>query len=167
VLAAINGDWGKAWDGIKNIVGAIWDQIGNIISTAIGTIKSVLGGWASSVAEIFTTLVDKIVGVLLSIPGRIANLGKDILSKLIPDIPGSGLIEKAIGAIPGFAAGGIVRGPIGRPQLAVVHGGETITPPGRQPAATTYHIENHFHQANPSVNDIGAELAWQLRVNGR
>ena len=29
-----------------------------------------------------------------------------------------------------FAGGGVVPGPIGAPQLAVVHGGETITPPG-------------------------------------
>jgi hypothetical protein len=32
--------------------------------------------------------------------------------------------------IPGFASGGVVPGPIGAPMLAVVHGGETITPPG-------------------------------------
>lgn len=30
--------------------------------------------------------------------------------------------------IPGFAAGGVVPGPVGRPQLAVVHGGETVVP---------------------------------------
>lgn len=32
--------------------------------------------------------------------------------------------------LPAYAAGGVVPGPIGAPQLAVVHGGETITPPG-------------------------------------
>ena len=33
------------------------------------------------------------------------------------------------GAIRGFATGGIVPGPLGAPQLAMVHGGETIIPP--------------------------------------
>ncbi len=32
--------------------------------------------------------------------------------------------------IPGYASGGIVAGPIGMPRLAVVHGGETVTPAG-------------------------------------
>ena len=31
----------------------------------------------------------------------------------------------------GYQFGGTVPGPIGRPQLAVVHGGETVTPPGK------------------------------------
>ena len=34
--------------------------------------------------------------------------------------------------IPGFASGGIVPGPIGQPQLAVVHGGENIQTPEQQ-----------------------------------
>lgn len=33
-------------------------------------------------------------------------------------------------SLPGFAAGGMVPGPIGAPMLAMVHGGETVTPPG-------------------------------------
>ena len=34
------------------------------------------------------------------------------------------------GRIPGFQHGGVVPGPLGFPMLAVVHGGETVTPPG-------------------------------------
>ena len=37
-----------------------------------------------------------------------------------------------IGDFLGFEQGGTVPGVIGKPQLAVVHGGETITPPGKQ-----------------------------------
>ncbi|KKK60503.1 hypothetical protein LCGC14_3023700, partial [marine sediment metagenome] len=32
---------------------------------------------------------------------------------------------------PGFQHGGVVPGPLGAPQMAMVHGGETITPPGK------------------------------------
>jgi hypothetical protein len=35
------------------------------------------------------------------------------------------------GFLLGFDQGGVVPGRIGAPRLAVVHGGETITPPGR------------------------------------
>lgn len=41
------------------------------------------------------------------------------------------------GAIPGFGGGGIVPGPIGSPQLAVVHGGEEIRTPAQQRATVT------------------------------
>lgn len=34
------------------------------------------------------------------------------------------------GLIPGFQFGGVVPGPIGAPRLAMVHGGETVVPPG-------------------------------------
>ena len=37
----------------------------------------------------------------------------------------------AVGDLLGFASGGVVPGPKGAPMLAVVHGGETITPPGQ------------------------------------
>ena len=51
--------------------------------------------------------------------------------------------------LPGFQFGGEVPGPIGRPQLAVVHGGERITPQGRSarggPGEVHIHI-NHTVQ---------------------
>lgn len=44
--------------------------------------------------------------------------------------------------IPGFALGGVVPGPIGAPTLAVVHGGETITPPGQAGDGVTIVLNN-------------------------
>jgi tape measure domain-containing protein len=43
-------------------------------------------------------------------------------------------------SVSGYEKGGVVPGPVGAPQLAVVHGGETITPPGQGSI-----IENHTH----------------------
>jgi tape measure domain-containing protein len=34
--------------------------------------------------------------------------------------------------VPGFAMGGVVPGPVGAPMLAMVHGGEVVTPPGER-----------------------------------
>jgi phage-related protein len=50
--------------------------------------------------------------------------------KKVGDIAGGvgGAIGGVIGRIPGFASGGVVGGAIGQAQLAVVHGGERITP---------------------------------------
>jgi hypothetical protein len=42
-----------------------------------------------------------------------------------------GGLRAQVASIPGFALGGTVPGAMGAPMLAVVHGGETISPPGR------------------------------------
>ena len=63
--------------------------------------------------------------------------------------------------VPGFARGGIVPGPWGRPALAIVHGGETVTPAGRAGGVTQV--------INMTGNYIGfdrsslEELARQLK----
>jgi hypothetical protein len=50
-----------------------------------------------------------------------------------PGDAGSGIPSWGTGGpnIPSFDVGGIVPGPIGAPQLAIVHGGEEVIPPGR------------------------------------
>lgn len=57
----------------------------------------------------------------------------DMVKKIPSKIPGVGFIGDVVGGIanfklPGFATGGVVGGPRGAAQLAVVHGGETILP---------------------------------------
>ena len=167
VTALINGDWGKAWDGFKQILAGIWDQITNVFRTAVDGIKSLMGGLASTLGELFKGAADKIVDFLLSIPGRIANLGKDILSKLIPDVPGGGVLKSVLGKIPGFARGGIVPGPIGMPQLAVVHGGETVNAVGQTSAAGPLVGEMNFYGAKATPAEFSREIAWQRRFSGR
>ncbi len=54
-----------------------------------------------------------------------------LLSKLFSGGSGGGLFS-ALGGLLGFATGGIVPGPIGAPQLALVHGGERIATPEQQ-----------------------------------
>ena len=51
----------------------------------------------------------------------------------IPDLPN----------VARFAGGGIVGGPLGAPQLAVVHGGEVVTPPGLPPIQVSVYIGDH------------------------
>lgn len=53
-------------------------------------------------------------------------LAKAAASKLFSFLTGTG-----VGRVLGFAEGGVVPGPRGAAQLAVVHGGETITPAGQ------------------------------------
>jgi len=61
--------------------------------------------------------VSRAVGGLLSKIGGVVSKGRSLLSRL-----------------PGFATGGMVGGPVGKPQLAVVHGGEQVLTPAQQRA---------------------------------
>ncbi len=78
---------------------------------------------------------------LASTASQLQSLGQTMpesLKQLLINVPRieGGILDTVIkqilnGAIPGFATGGIVPGPIGRPMLALVHGGESIAPAGQ------------------------------------
>lgn len=85
-----------------------------ILITAIAAAVAVTVNWF----KLLATAVDKVVGAVSAV--RKASAG-------LAGLPGP---IGGIGKVLGFAEGGVVPGPIGAPQLAVVHGGETVTPPG-------------------------------------
>ena len=64
-----------------------------------------------------------------------------------------------MGNLLGFAEGGVVPGPIGSPQLAVVHGGETITPAGG--AATNIYIDG-INDGSGGDIDEGLRVAFEM-----
>ena len=100
VLALINGDWGKAWDGIKQILAAVWDQMKNIVSTAVALLKSVLGAGVSALQEIWRGAWDIIARALNAAWDGIYKYLSSQLDHLLGwfrDLPGN--IVGAIGGI--------------------------------------------------------------------
>ncbi len=100
-----------------------------------------------------------------------ANFFRGVAKGAASGIPGMGDALHAL-HLPGFATGGIVPGPIGEPTLAIVHGGEAITPPGKPFAggkaagvggnSPIVHIEN-FHTYNQAdINAFAELLSWRL-----
>jgi hypothetical protein len=72
--------------------------------------------------------------------------------------------------VPGFADGGVVPGPTGAPTLAVVHGGEVVTPPGQRFGGNNNNVSggatfnNTFHIYNNADLDHAMQMqAWELR----
>lgn len=61
-LALINGDWGQAWNGIKEIVGGIFGAIWDIIKGAAAIIWGAVRGLVEGVVGFFTWLWDVLVG---------------------------------------------------------------------------------------------------------
>jgi len=73
------------------------------------------------------------------------------------------LLEKGI-TPQGFGGGGIVPGPVGRPMLATVHGGEMITPPGGTNIQNYITIELDGRQIANYVIDTVGKRAREARV---
>jgi len=107
-----------------------------------GLWRGMLSGWEDILQPWLRSLPSKFLdaigdaGTWLYQKGRdlIAGFVNGMLSIPIPNpldlIPGP---LKSVGKkIPGFATGGVVPGPVGAAQLAVVHGGERVLTPGQQ-----------------------------------
>jgi TP901 family phage tail tape measure protein len=106
----------------------------NAITGAVNAATAAIGG-----------LIDgakKAVDAVASIPG--VKLGSDVV----------GNVGGAIGgAIPHFAQGGVVPGT--GPQLAVVHGGETVTPPGQSSGGQgMVEVHSHLHLDGREISEV-------------
>ena len=113
----------KNWGQIVGIVGGIWSRVNDTVR-----------GWIDAIIDFVRELPGRVLGILKDIPGMVADA--------IRDIPGLGAalkvftgISDKVGGFFGkvkkrFAQGGIVPGPLGRPLLATVHGGEMVLPVG-------------------------------------
>ena len=112
------------WKFRDQILGAfrdVWDWLRDspIFSPVIDGIQAII--------DFVRELPGRVVGILKDIPGMVADA--------IRDIPGLGAAIDVFTGIAGkvkerFDKGGIVPGPLGRPLLATVHGGEMVLPVG-------------------------------------
>jgi TP901 family phage tail tape measure protein len=116
-------------------------------------------GWAQSIGGI-KGIIGDFIGYLLgfgwnSLGGTI---GKSILNGLtgalkgaVSGIPGASGVMKDL-HIPGFATGGVVPGSTGQAVLALVHGGEVITPPGEKYGGNANNVGGGGMGVNLTVN---------------
>lgn len=81
---------------------------------------SMIGGINDALGALETGSMDEFLAKIAAIKNQ--TLGLPSGSPLGPPTGGGG------GKVESYQSGGVVRGPLGRPQLAIVHGGEQITP---------------------------------------
>jgi TP901 family phage tail tape measure protein len=106
----------------------------NAITGAVNAATAAIGGLIAGAKQA--------VDAVASIPG--VKLGSDVV----------GNVGGAIGgAIPHFAQGGVVPGT--GPQLAVVHGGETVTPPGQSSGGQgMVEVHSHLHLDGREISEV-------------
>lgn len=129
---------------LKNEFNKVMIQAGTVIlPVLIEAIKLLkqgmdgLGGAAKEVSFQWNRWTDFLLQHIETIDRwieRFKTLGSTI-KNVVTGLPGAGIIRGAYqtvgefgASLLGFQSGGVVPGPLGSPQLAVVHGGERITP---------------------------------------
>jgi len=149
ILIAQN--WGK----ITGIVSDIWNGVVSAIKTAWNNVVTFVESgvnWLIDQVNKVIDLMDKIPGVNI---GNISHLGGESQTPIGPPIPTT---------IPSYDVGGMVRGAIGQPQVAVVHGGEMITPAGKGGILITGN--NFAVRKNSDIDDIANALMRKIKLQG-
>jgi hypothetical protein len=112
------------------------EKIGNVLLPIVATAMEALAAVAVPALELMSSALSvvfawlgHIADAVKAVIGWFQNLDKET-DKIRNDVGGLGRYG-GFGNVPkGYASGGVVPGPMGMAQLAVVHGGETVTPPG-------------------------------------
>ena len=118
----------RAWNWIKSN----WPLLASILLGPFGIVGALIWKFRDEIIGAFVSIKDGIIGAWQAVVDFIMdkfNMVKELPGKLLDAIPGGGLIRQATGLL-GLAEGGIVPGPLGRPLLATVHGGEMVLPVG-------------------------------------
>lgn len=168
-LDLISGNWQGAWDDMVGMVRGAWDDLSHIFDT----LKDFAGNLASMAMDLGKSIVQGILDGLGGLASALWNAFTNALNSIHIDVGPFHLSSAGMHVdmpnlhFPGFAEGGVVPGAIGAPMLAVVHGGEIVTPPGRSSAGgaqITINIGSVDSQRR--VDEVSQALYRAYRLSG-
>ena len=127
-------------EGVEQVFRLLWRAVTSVTRAGLDSVTSILTAGRDRI----TAVIGQILAPIQSIISA-AHAAADAISSIpalpsLPDIPGGGILGGITSRIPGFASGGTVPGPVGAPQLAVVHGGERILTPAQQRGGSTMNL---------------------------
>lgn len=91
------GDWKKVWEGVKQIVGGIFDTIKNIFGNIFSAIGNIMGNIWDTIKNTFTRVVDWLKGLR----GTFLDAGKGLIEQLIKGI--KNMAKKVTDTVKGIA----------------------------------------------------------------
>lgn len=128
---------GEAFNGLVTVVSAAMGVVMTVIQPVIDLIVA-LGG-----------KLDDLIGKKKQATGGFMN---SAAQNALWANASAGDMAKLPSTLQHFATGGVVRGPVGAPQLVVAHGGETVTPAGKS------HGDIYFTVNNPVPEPVSASI---------
>lgn len=138
-----------AWDGIAEYFRILWDGIKAIFKAAFD--------W------IMDTIVNPIMKAISSVYNGVTGLARSVGANLSAAGAIIGENVSALGKVMGFADGGVVPGAQGDPMLAVVHGGETVTPPGKMgPGGINVYVTGNNISNQLDLDNLASQVGRQI-----
>lgn len=155
IVGVFTGDWEKAWQGICDFFGGIWDGIVGIVKGAINLVIDFINGMIAGIETALNWIVDKINSLEIVNPFT----GEDIWS---PNIP-----RFSFGRIEKLARGGIVD----KPTLSLIgEAGKEAVVPLENNTGWLDKIASKFAVMVSEMNDgssSNASFTSNLIINGR
>ena len=174
VDTAVNWLWGLV-TGSQAVSTAVTTTLSGMVSSA-GTMIASIGASLGGLGTILAGLAGIAVPIMIGTSDTVANWVHDVnvwLNNLFGQHQAGDTWQQdgqTWHQVPAYDIGGIVPGPIGSPQPAIVHGGEVISPPGQAG------VEINISFGDVSVRDdsditelsrqLGDELSWRMRGLG-
>jgi hypothetical protein len=154
----------NSWQKFAMVVGPPVMGVFNWLLNALSDMITWLGDaahWVQNLGASFGAALRPIKDVLGAIGGVMSFIGQTVGSG------GGNILSGVLGALPHFAAGGVVPGATGAATLAVVHGGEHIYPVGQAGSVggggtSVVHVHLHLDSAEIAYKMervLGASLA--------
>jgi hypothetical protein len=171
--AIFSGDWGAAWDALKNQAKAIWDGLSGLFGLALDAFWGVVQSKVQMLKDIGSTIANAIGDGLKAAWNATlggANLLPDNISFSYPDIKVLGKTVVPGGSvniplpdvnIPELAQGGIVT----RPTLALIaeRGPEAVVPLGQGMGGTFhFYYQPMYSAATPAEADAFGKAVYQV-----
>lgn len=110
VTGVFTGDWEKAWNGIKDIFGGVWDGIVGVLKGAVNTVIDMINAVLRAVALGVNAIIDKINALSFTVPDWVQGIGGETI--------GFNFAKFDPPQIPKLAKGAVL--PANNPFLAVV-----------------------------------------------
>lgn len=110
VTGVFTGDWERAWNGIEDIFGGVWDGIVGVLKGAVNTVIDMINAVLRAVALGVNAIIDKINALSFTVPDWVQGIGGETI--------GFNFAKFDPPQIPKLAKGAVL--PANSPFLAVV-----------------------------------------------
>lgn len=154
VTGVLQGDWEKAWNGVKTIFQGVWDGIKAYLKGAINSVINLINGMLQAVESGLNFVIAKLNTLSIDVPDWVPNLGGKSFGFDIPSV--------SVPKIPMLANGGVIT----QPTLAMMgeYAGASSNPEIVAPESKIRALlAESVGDVSDSVNRLIALLEYQAR----